>query len=63
MNADSDDAVSPATEQVLKGVRTSEAKYRTLFETLIEGFCTIEVIFDANGRPVGYRFLEINPAV
>jgi PAS domain S-box-containing protein len=40
----------------------SEARYRTLFETLIEGFCTIEMIFDANGRPVDYRFLEINPA-
>ena len=40
----------------------SEARYRILFETLIEGFCTIEMIFDASGRPVDYRFLEINPA-
>jgi PAS domain S-box-containing protein len=40
----------------------AEAKYRQLFETLIEGFCTIEVIFDAHGKPVDYRFLEINPA-
>jgi PAS domain S-box-containing protein len=40
----------------------SEARYRALFDTLIEGFCTIEVVFDANGRPVDYRFLEINPA-
>jgi PAS domain-containing protein len=40
----------------------SEARYRTLFETLIEGFCTIEMIFDPNGKPVDYRFLEINPA-
>ena len=40
----------------------SEARYRTLFDTLIEGFCTIEMIFDAGGNPVDYRFLEINPA-
>jgi PAS domain-containing protein len=40
----------------------SEANYRTLFETLIEGFCTVEMIFDADGKPVDYRFLEINPA-
>ena len=40
----------------------AEAKYRQLFDTLIEGFCTIEVIFDAHGKPVDYRFLEINPA-
>ena len=43
-------------------LRLSEERYRTLFDTLIEGFCTIEMIFDAAGRPVDYRFLEINPA-
>ncbi len=43
-------------------VQKSELRYRTLFETLIEGFCTIEMIFDATGKPVDYRFLEINPA-
>ncbi len=40
----------------------SEARFRTLFDTLIEGFCTIEMVFDASGQPVDYRFLEINPA-
>jgi PAS domain-containing protein len=40
----------------------SEARYRMLFDTLIEGFCTIEVIFDAAGKAIDYRFLEINPA-
>ena len=40
----------------------AEARYRQLFDTLIEGFCTIEVLFDAHGKPVDYRFLEINPA-
>lgn len=43
-------------------IRQSEVRYRTLFDTLIEGFCTIEVIFDAGGKPVDYRFLEVNPA-
>lgn len=47
------------TEEAL---RESETRYRTLFDTLIEGFCTIEVIFDAEDNPVDYRFLEINPA-
>jgi len=45
-----------------EAVRESETRYRTLFDTLIEGFCTIEMIFDASGKPVDYRFLEINPA-
>ena len=43
-------------------VQESEAKYRTLFETMIDGFCTIEMIFDADGKAVDYRFLEINSA-
>jgi two-component system, chemotaxis family, CheB/CheR fusion protein len=43
-------------------LRQSELQYRTLFDTLIEGFCTIEMIFDIEGRPVDYRFLETNPA-
>ena len=49
-------------KQAEQAVHRSEALYRTLFETMIEGFCTIEMIFDANGKPVDYRFLEINPA-
>lgn len=36
--------------------------YRTLFRSMDEGFCTIEVIFDENDTPVDYRFLEVNSA-
>ncbi len=43
-------------------IRQSEERYRTLFNSLLEGFCIIEMVFDANGKPVDYRFLEINPA-
>jgi PAS domain S-box-containing protein len=50
--------LATAEETVLR----SEERYRTLFNTLIEGFCTIEVIFDPAGKPVDYRFLEVNPA-
>jgi PAS domain S-box-containing protein len=48
--------------QMQEPAHESEARYRALFEALIEGFCTIEMIFDANSKPVDYRFLEINPA-
>lgn len=43
-------------------VRESEAKYRTLFDSIDVGFCVIEMIFDAGGRAVDYSFLETNPA-
>ncbi len=41
-------------------LRASEAKYRTLFESLDEGFCICELLFDENGEPSDFRFLEVN---
>ena len=48
--------------QALAALRRSEERYRTLFECLDEGFCIIEMLFDANDKPIDYRFLEVNPA-
>lgn len=42
-------------------LRESEERYRTLFESIDEGFCIIQVLFDENDTPIDYRFLEINP--
>ena len=39
-----------------------EERYRLLFETVDVGFCIIEMLFDAAGRPIDYRFIEMNPA-
>jgi PAS domain S-box-containing protein len=43
-------------------LRESEQNYRMLFESIDEGFCTIEVLFDQNEEPFDYRFLQINPS-
>ncbi|HEX8658057.1 MAG TPA: PAS domain S-box protein, partial [Hymenobacter sp.] len=42
-------------------LRESEEKYRSLFNSIDEGFCTVEVLFDEQESPVDYRFLETNP--
>lgn len=47
------------TKQQLKA---SDERYRTLFNSIDEGFCIIEVLFDQAGSPIDYHFLEINPA-
>jgi PAS domain S-box-containing protein len=40
----------------------SEQRYRTLFNSMDEGFCIIEMLFDESQKPIDYRFLEINPS-
>jgi PAS domain S-box-containing protein len=47
---------------VLAALSASEEKYRTLFDSIDEGFCTIEVLFDDAGKALDFRFLEANPA-
>jgi|GEM_PF-1567755 len=39
----------------------SEEKYRMLFESIDQGFCIIEMIFDEHGKAADYTFLEVNP--
>lgn len=41
-------------------LRESEESYRTLFESMDDGFCILEMIFDDQDRPVDYRFIETN---
>lgn len=43
-------------------LRASEERYRHLFESIDEGFCVIEMVFDNKGRPADYRWLETNPS-
>ena len=45
-----------------KQLRKSEQEYRALFESINQGFCTVEVLFDERDRPIDYRFLLVNPA-
>jgi len=42
-------------------MRESEERYRNLFDTIDEGFCVVELMYE-NDKPVNYRFLEVNPS-
>lgn len=37
-------------------------KYTSLFNSINQGFCIIEMIWDAYGNAIDYRFIEANPA-
>ncbi len=43
-------------------LRESGQRYETLFNSIDEGFCVVEVLFDEKQRARDYRFLETNPA-
>ena len=43
-------------------LRTSEERFRTILDTIEAAFAIVQVRFDADDRPVDYRFVEANPA-
>jgi|GEM_PF-1262199 len=43
-------------------LKISEKKYKTLFDNMIDGFALHEMIFDDNGNPIDYKFLDVNEA-
>jgi PAS domain S-box-containing protein len=45
-----------------QALRESEIRFRTLFESMDEGYCVIEMVFDEHNNPTDYRYLEVNPA-
>ena len=49
-----------AVKRAEEALRVREERYRTLFAAMDEGYCIIEVLFDAQQQPVDYRFIEVN---
>ena len=49
-------------KRATEALRESEERYRTLFTSMDEGYCIMEMLFDEHDKPVDYRFLEVNPS-
>jgi PAS domain S-box-containing protein len=45
-----------------EALRASQDQYRALFTAMIDGFGLHEILLDPSGRPVDWRFLDVNPA-
>ncbi len=63
LNVDSEKRVTERTAQLennIQQLKESEEKYSSLFNSIDEGYCIIEMIFNEQKKPVDYRFLEIN---
>jgi two-component system sensor kinase FixL len=48
-------------KQAEERLRSSEERYRGLFESMQEGLFVAEVIQDEDGNPTDFRFLDVNP--
>lgn len=45
-----------------KALLESELRYNELFNSMLNGYCRCEVLFDREGRACDYRYLDVNPA-
>jgi PAS domain S-box-containing protein len=52
------DAVERARAET--ALRLSEEQYRTLLDSVEQGFCIFEMLYDQHGTAVDYRFLQVN---
>jgi PAS domain S-box-containing protein len=52
---------SEVTEKHQHAARLEES-YESLVASMDYGFCVLDVVFDAAGHPVDYRYLQTNPA-
>ena len=50
-----------ARKQAEEAVREGEARYRTLFDNMLEGFAYCKMLFE-NGRPQDFMYLDVNDA-
>ncbi len=49
-------------KQAEHALHEASERYRSLFNSIDEGFFVIDMIFDPSGNPVDFRFLEVNPS-
>lgn len=46
----------------LEAHKKTISKYKNLFDSMDEGFVILEMIYNTVGKPIDYRFIEMNPA-
>jgi len=46
----------------LEALKKSEKNYRLLFESMLDGFALHKMIFNDDGEPYDYEFINVNPA-
>ncbi|MCX5816110.1 MAG: diguanylate cyclase [Proteobacteria bacterium] len=50
------------TVKLIENIRQSEERYRSLFENMLDGFAYCKMLYDEQGRPVDFVYLDVNEA-
>ena len=48
-------------KQAEKALQENEKRLSSLYDSMIEGLCLHELVYDDSGQPVNYRILDVNP--
>jgi PAS domain S-box-containing protein len=51
-----------ARVQADEALRENQERYQLLFDTMLDGYALHEMIYDEQGQPANYRFLDVNMA-
>ena len=62
MKGQRDDLTREESRIEINRLRASEGRLRTILDEVETAFAIVEVKFDADDRPIDYRFLDANPA-
>jgi signal transduction histidine kinase/CheY-like chemotaxis protein len=54
--------VAGSQQELMADLSQSKERYHSLFKSIDEGFCLIELIYDEHENPIDFRFVEVNPA-
>jgi len=53
---------SSAQKKIEEALRKTERRFADLYASMAEGVALHQIIYDAEGKPVDYRILDVNPA-
>ena len=56
------ETIAGGQHQLMTELNQSKERYHTLFKSIDEGFCLIEMIYDEQQNPIDWLYLEVNPA-
>ena len=55
-------SVISGVSEAMRRIQARAYMYQTLVESMDEGFCVVEMLYDSTGKPVDYRFVVSNAA-